>query len=92
MADVRAFVANGNAEAKTMNSTIRGHVWLDPEFAMPAVRNLQEHIKRATDVLARLEKVKLGFQQLPVEDDLDVNIATDAPSTGDSEEPGFLLP
>ena len=83
MAEVKAFIANGNSEAKTMDATIRGHVWLDSAFAVPAVRNLLEHIKRSTDVLARLEKAKQGFQQLPVEKDLDLNAAPD--STGSDE-------
>lgn len=83
IAEVRAFIANGNAEAKTMDATIRGHVWLDPAFAVPGVRNLQEHIKRASDVLARLEKAKQGFQQLPVEDDLD--LATDSDAATEEE-------
>ena len=80
MAEVKAFIANGNSEAETMDATIRGHVWLDSAFAVPAVRNKLEHIKRSTDVLARLEKAKQGFLQLPVEKDLDLNAAPD--STG----------
>jgi MoxR-like ATPase len=88
MAEVKAFIASGTTEAKTMDATIRGHVWLDPTFAVPAVRNLQEHIKRATDVLARLEKAKQGFQQLPVEKDLDLNAAPDATGADDSEGQG----
>ncbi|MFO0857063.1 MAG: AAA family ATPase [Phycisphaerales bacterium] len=70
--EINEFVKRANAEVKSMEGTIRGHVWLDPAFAAPAVRNLQEHIKRATDVLSRLEKTKQGFQQLPVEKDLDL--------------------
>ncbi|MBI2756715.1 MAG: hypothetical protein HYX52_08400 [Chloroflexi bacterium] len=88
MTEVKAFIAGGNAEAKTMDATIRGHVWLDPAFAVPAVRNLQEHIKRATDVLARLEKAKQGFQQLPVEKDMDLNAAPDATGNDGSEGQG----
>lgn len=88
MREVKAFIVNGNAEAKTMDATIRGHVWLDPSFAVPAVRNLHEHIKGATDVLARLEKAKQGFQQLPVEEDLDLNTSPDATGTDDSDEQG----
>lgn len=85
MAEVKAFIARGNAEAKTMDATIRGHLWLDPEFAVLAVRNLQEHIKRATEVLARLEKTKQGFQQLPVEKDLDLDAEPDTASTDEYE-------
>lgn len=88
MTEIKTFIANGSAEAKTMDATIRGHVWLDPAFAVPAVRNLQEHIKRATDVLARLEKAKQGFQQLPVEKDLDLNSAPDTTGSNDSEDQG----
>lgn len=75
--EVSQYVARATAEAKSMDATIRGHVWLDPSFAVPAVRNLQEHVKRATKVLARLEKAKHGFQQLPVEEDLDLSVEPD---------------
>jgi MoxR-like ATPase len=88
IAEVRAFIAAGNDEAKTMDSTIRGHVWIDPAFAVPAVRNLQDHIRRAIDVLARLEKAKQGFQQLPVEEDMDLSTATDVSATIGSKKQG----
>ena len=84
--EVSAFVTSATAEAKSMDATIRAHVWLDPGFAMPAVRNLQEHIKRATDVLARLEKAKQGFQQLPLEKDLDLTAAPDSAAADSDEE------
>jgi MoxR-like ATPase len=85
MKEVDAFIQSGNAEAKSMDATIRGHLWLDPAFAVPAVRNLQEHIRRATDVLARLEEAKQGFQQLPVEKILDLSAAAD---TADADSEG----
>lgn len=75
--EVKQFVAWSDQQAKQLEQDIRGHVWLDPSFAVPAVRNLQEHIKRATDVLARLETAKQGFQQLPVEKDLEFPADTD---------------
>jgi MoxR-like ATPase len=84
MAELKVFIANGNAEARTMDATIRGHVWLDPTFAAPAVRNLQEHIKRATDILARLDKAKQGFQQLPVESEMEFAVGPDRAGTGGS--------
>ena len=80
MREITAFIASGNTEAKTMDATIRGHLWLDPAFAVPAVRNLQEHIKRATDVLGRLAKAKQGFQQLPLEKYLDLTTEPDTAS------------
>ncbi len=86
--EIAQFVTWSKQETKQLDQDIRGHIWLDSAFAAPAVRNLQEHIKRATDVLARLEKAKQGFQQLPVEKDLDLNAAPDATGTDDSEEQG----
>lgn len=81
--EIAAFASNATSEAKTVDAIIRGHLWLDPAFAVPAVRNLQEHIKRATDVLARLEKTKQDFQHLPVEKDLDLSAAVDMSVTND---------
>jgi MoxR-like ATPase len=86
--EVNQFVFWSNQQIKQLEQDIRGHVWLDPAFAVPAVRNLQEHIKRATDVLARLDKARQGFQQLPVEKDLDLSAASDAPETASDEEQG----
>lgn len=72
MKDVRAYLSSSKQQARQLESEIRGHVWLDPAFASPAVRGLQGHVKRATEVLDRLEKVKWSFRQLPVEKDLDL--------------------
>jgi MoxR-like ATPase len=69
MKEIVGFIQNAEAEADRLEATIRGHVWLDPAFAVRAVRNLHDHIKRATDARARLEVVKQGFQRLPVEDE-----------------------
>lgn len=70
--EVEQYVASARSESNSMDTTIRAHVWLDPAFAVTAVRSLEEHIKRATDVLQRLQKVEEGFKQLPVEKDLDL--------------------
>jgi MoxR-like ATPase len=80
--EVNHFVFWSNQHIKQLDQDIRSHVWLDPTFAVPAVRNLQEHIKRANDVLARLEKTKQGFQQLPVESDLEFAVGPDPAGTG----------
>lgn len=85
--EVSTFVTSATAEVKSMDSTIRGHLWLDPTFAVPAIRNLQEHIKRANDVLSRLDKAKQGFQQLPIEKDLDLSaVHENADANGDDEQ------
>jgi MoxR-like ATPase len=76
--ELNQFVRWSDQHIKQLDQDIRGHVWLDPSFAVPAVRNLQEHITRATGVLARLEKTKQGFQQLPVESGLDLMAGADA--------------
>jgi MoxR-like ATPase len=86
--EIDQFVSWSNQSIKQLDQDIRGHVWLDPSFAVPAVRNLQGHIKRATEVLARLEKTKQGFQQLPVEKDLDLNNAPVASSVDSERELG----
>lgn len=83
--EVNQFVFWSNQQIKQLDQDIRGHVWLDPAFAVPAVRNLQEHIKRSTDVLARLDKAKQGFQQLPVENDLDLITESDTATTDEYE-------
>ncbi len=70
--EIKEFAKRANAEVKSMDGTIRGHVWLDPAFAVPAVRNLQEHIKRASDVLTRLDRAEQGFEELPLEEDADL--------------------
>ncbi|MCA9286942.1 MAG: AAA family ATPase [Phycisphaerales bacterium] len=67
--EVREFLAWSEEQMKQLEQQIRGHVWLDPACAVPAVQSLQEHAKRAADVLARLEKAKAEFRKLPVEKD-----------------------
>ena len=86
--EVNQFVFWSNQQVTQLDQGIRDHVWLDPAFAVPAVRNLQEHIKRAGCILTRLEKTKLGFQQLPVEKDLDFNAFPDATDPDDGEGQG----
>lgn len=67
--EVNGFILWSNQQAKELDECIRSHIWLDPAFAAPAVRNLQAHIQRAAEVLARLERAKQGFQKLPAERD-----------------------
>lgn len=69
--EVNKFVSWSNQQVEQLDQDIRGHVWLDPDFAVPAARSLHAHIKRATDALARLEGAKQGFQELPMEKDLE---------------------
>lgn len=86
--EVNQFVFWSKQSVKQLDQDIRAHVWLDPAFAVPAVRNLQEHVKRATDVLARLEKVRAGFQQLPVESEVDIITEAD---TAEEQQYEFKL-
>lgn len=65
--EINSFVFWSNQQIKQLEQEVRSHVWLDPAFAVPAVRNLQEHIKRAIEVQSRLDAVKNGFAGLPVE-------------------------
>jgi MoxR-like ATPase len=81
---VDQFVLWSNQQVTHLDQDIRDHVWLDPSFAVPAVRVLQEHVKRATEVLARLEKAKQGFQQLPVESEMEFAVGSDRAGTGGS--------
>ena len=84
--EIRAFVAGATAEAQTMDATIRGHLWLESAFAVPAGQALQEHIKRASDVLARLETARQGFEELPVEEDLEQSLESRAETAQSDEE------
>jgi len=86
--EVGHFIFWSHQQIRELDLDIRGHLWLDPAFAVPAVQNLQEHIKRATDVLARLDTIKQGFQQLSIEKDLDITSGPEAPNTYDKDEQG----
>lgn len=83
--EVNQFILWSSQQIMKLEQDIREHLWLDPTFAVPAVRNLQEHIKRAEDVLVRLEKAKGCFQQLPVERDVDDLIVASRDGTRDHQ-------
>jgi MoxR-like ATPase len=69
--EVNQFLTWSNQQVKQLEESIRGHIWVDPAFAVPAARNLEDHIKQSSKVLARLEKTKKGFQELPVKSDVE---------------------
>ena len=83
--EVNQFIFWSDQQAKKLDEEIRCHLWLNPAFAVPAVRNLLDHIKRATDVLARLAKAKDGFEKLPVEEESVYLSGEDAPGVDETE-------
>ncbi len=74
---VSLFIEGATGEMESIDTIIRGDLWLDPTFAVLAVRNLQEHIRRAERALSKLDKARKGFAKLPVEEDFDIGGSTE---------------
>ncbi len=50
-----------------MTATIRSHLWVTPEFILPAATTLGSTLASVDGLLARLAHVRAGFSVLPVE-------------------------
>lgn len=50
-----------------LEQAIRGHLWVTPDFAGPASESLDGTGREVAGLLARIDRLKRGFDRLPVE-------------------------
>lgn len=55
------------AHIRSLDAEIHGHLWITPEFAGPAAQNLARTHKDVEALLARIAKLRQGFEMLPKE-------------------------
>ena len=58
-----------NQHIKGMESEINSHLWVSAEFATPAAETLKQTQNEVETLLARIAKVRGGFELLPIESD-----------------------
>ena len=55
------------AHIESLETEIREHLWVTPEFAEPAAQNLEQTRHEVETLLARVAKLREGFESLPRE-------------------------
>lgn len=55
------------AHMESLEAAIRDHLWVTTEFAVPAARNLAQTRNEVETLLARVAKLREGFESLPRE-------------------------
>jgi MoxR-like ATPase len=73
--EVEAYAAGLETHIATLESDIRAHLWVTPDFVEPASRNLNETRREVATLLARVARVRSGFDRLPLEQE--VSLAED---------------
>ncbi len=66
--EVRDYKAGVKAQIASLEAEIRTHLWVTPDFAEPAARSLEATLGEVEGLLARVERLREGFAQLPRED------------------------
>jgi MoxR-like ATPase len=64
----------------TLESDIRDHLWVTPEFARPAAESLETTMRTVTTLQHRISALLRGFEGLPAEAESPNALATSAPS------------
>jgi MoxR-like ATPase len=86
-ADVARYAAKLRRHMESLDQEIRTHLWVTADFAGPASQALQQTQDEVAALLARVEKVRKGFELLPREHDEDTS-AIAAATDADVVEPG----
>ncbi len=66
--DVSAYKGQLLRHVEEMERDIRTHLWVTPDFVQPAATTLKQTRSEVDTLLARVEKLKKGFELLPRED------------------------
>lgn len=67
--EVRRYQAQLQQHIRSMETDIRDHLWVTPDFVQPATDALTATRQEVETLLARVEKVRKGFELLPREVD-----------------------
>lgn len=79
-AEVEDYLGKLAAHIESLETEIRNHLWVTPEFAEPAAQNLDQTRREVDTLLGRVAKLREGFESLPREPKHDA-----AASTGDAK-------
>jgi len=65
--EVDAYYAKLKTHIQTLESDIREHLWVTPDFIKPAAQSLDETKRKVENLLGRISKLSDGFEGLPRE-------------------------
>ena len=68
--DIVKYQGQLDGHIKGLETEIASHLWVMPEFAVPAAQNLKKTKVDIQALLARVDRVREGFEMLPIENDL----------------------
>ena len=66
--DVTDYASQLDAHMAALDSDIRTHLWVTEDFVGPASSSLEQTRHEVKTLLARVDKVRKGFELLPQED------------------------
>jgi len=68
--DIVKYQRQLDGHIRGLEKEIASHLWVMPEFAVPAAQNLKRTEVDIQALLARVDRVREGFEMLPIENDL----------------------
>ena len=80
-AEVEDYRGKLAAHIESLETEIRNHLWVTPEFAEPAAQNLDQTRREVDTLLGRVAKLREGFESLPRDE------KHDAPSSNGDAKP-----
>ncbi|TNF24058.1 MAG: AAA family ATPase [Deltaproteobacteria bacterium] len=81
MSDVDSYSDRLHAHVYSLEAEIREHLWVTPEFVGPAAQTLARTRQEVDTLLARVAKLREGFDGLPREQNPDARSANGEPKT-----------
>jgi MoxR-like ATPase len=66
-AEVESYRAKLDDHIASLDADIRAHLWVTADFAAPAAKSLEETRHDVETLLARIDKLRQGFEILPIE-------------------------
>ena len=84
-AQVLQYQSQLNQHIQGMEAEINSHLWVSAEFAKPAAEKLKQTQNEVNTLLARVLRVREGFELLPLESEF-ADLVGDEADTGEDEE------
>jgi MoxR-like ATPase len=75
---IRDYQGGLRAHTNSLETTIRGHLWVTPDFVEPAASSLRQTAEVVQTLAKRVDQLEQGFQQLPQEEDSVPGMVTSA--------------
>ena len=85
-AQVIQYQSQLNQHIQGMEAEISSHLWVSAEFATPAAEKLKQTQNEVHTLLARVSRVREGFELLPLESEFADLVVDEAETEEDEEE------